>query len=190
MNKNKVIIGYICVIASAILFGCMPLMTTRIYQDGVNSFSLVFLRNLLSLPILALAAKIGGSSLKIDPRALPSLGLISVMGCCVTPILLYTSYACKPMSTGMATVFHFVYPAVVVLLGAIFLKNKMRVGELVSLAVCIAGIFMFYTPGEPFSVEGAVIALLSGVAYAAYIVSSSRIRGSFTSARAMATRCC
>ena len=174
MQKNKVIIGYIFVIASAVIFGCMPLMTTQIYGEGMNSFSLVFLRNLLSLPMLALAARVSGNSLKIDPRALPSLSLIALMGCCVTPILLYTSYS--SMSTGMATVFHFVYPAVVVVLGVLFLKHKMRGGELVSLAVCIAGICMFYTPGEALSLNGAGIALLSGVTYAIYIVGLSAFR--------------
>ena len=176
MQKNKTLIGYIFVIASAVIFGCMPLMTTRIYEDGINSFTLVFLRNLMSLPMLALAAKLSGHSLKITPRALPSLSMIALMGCCVTPILLYTSYACKPMSTGMATVFHFVYPAVVVLLGALFLKNKIKMGELASLAICILGICMFYTPGEEFSVPGAVIALLSGVTYALYIVGLAGFR--------------
>lgn len=176
MQKNKVVIGYIFVIASAILFGCMPLMTSQIYLDGVNSFTLVFLRNLLSLPMLAVAAKMSGGSLKINPRALPSLSVIALMGCCVTPILLYTSYSCKPMSTGMATVFHFIYPAVVVLLGALFLKNKIKIGELASLVICIAGICMFYNPGEAFSTGGAVIALLSGVTYAIYVVGIAGFR--------------
>ena len=69
----------------------MPLMTRLIYREGVNSFSLVFLRNLISLPVLAIAARLGGRSLKIKPQALPSIGGIALLGCCATTILLYTS---------------------------------------------------------------------------------------------------
>lgn len=168
MQKNQTVRGYIFVIASAIIFGCMPLMAKLIYADGVNPLSLVFLRNALSIPMLALAAKLNGQSLKMPLRALPSVSVIAMMGCCITPLLLFSSY--QYIDSGTATVFHFVYPAVVVLLGIVFLKNKVKTGNLVSLLICILGVCLFYTPGESFSLWGSGIALLSGVTYAVYIV--------------------
>ena len=54
MDRKKLLGGYLLVIASAFLFGCMPLMTKFIYTDGVNSLSLVLLRNAISLPVLAI----------------------------------------------------------------------------------------------------------------------------------------
>ena len=56
MNSRKLIKGYIFVILSAVLYGLMPLMTTHIKADGANAYSLVFLRNALSLPALAALA--------------------------------------------------------------------------------------------------------------------------------------
>lgn len=168
MQKNKTLSGYILVIASAIIYGCMPLLSRLIYEEGVNSFSLVFIRNILSLPMLFFAAKLSGSSLKIEPRALPSIGGIAAMGCCITPMLLYTAY--NDIDTGIATVFHFVYPALVMILSLIFLKNKFKLTNLASLAVCITGICMFYTPGAQIGILGSTLALLSGLAYAIYIV--------------------
>ena len=168
MKKNLTVQGYIFVIASAIIFGCMPLMAKLIYADGVNPLSLVFLRNLLSIPMLAIAARLSGQSLKITPRALPSVSVIALMGCCITPLLLFTSY--QYIDSGTATVFHFIYPAVVVLFGILFLKNKVKAGNLVSLLICVVGVCFFYTPGESFSLLGSGIALFSGVTYAVYIV--------------------
>lgn len=174
MQKNKMLLGYILVIASAVIFGCMPLLSRLIYAEGVNSFTLVFMRNALSLPMLAAAAKLGGASLKVPLRTIPAIGAVATVGYCVTPILLYTSYI--SLDTGVATVFHFIYPAVVVLLGFIFLKNKLGAGNLVSLAVCIAGICMFYTPGAKIGAVGSVLALLSGVTYAIYVVGFTTFR--------------
>ena len=61
MRKNKVILGYTLVIASAVIYGLMPLLTRFIYMEEVNSFTLVFLRNILPVPMLAIAAKIQGA---------------------------------------------------------------------------------------------------------------------------------
>ena len=54
MERRKQWLGYFCVILSAMIFGCMPLGANFLYAQGVTPMTLVFLRNLLSLPILAL----------------------------------------------------------------------------------------------------------------------------------------
>ena len=80
MNRKQILNGYLAVLVSAVIFGCMPLMVKRIYADGMNSLSVVFLRNLLSLPVVALLALGRNKTLKIDPKALPSVALIGALG--------------------------------------------------------------------------------------------------------------
>ena len=162
---------------SAVLYGSMGLLATLIYKEGVTSYSLVFLRNLLSLPMLAIAALITKKSLKINPRALPSIGWLSVVGCCVTAMLLYVSYGL--IGTGMTTVFHFVYPAIVIVLSLVFLKSKFKFANLISLVICLAGIcviFIFNSTGEELNIFGSALALLSGLTYAIYILGLSKFR--------------
>ena len=53
MERRTPWLGYLCVILSAVIFGCMPLGANFLYAQGVTPMSLVFLRNLLSLPVLA-----------------------------------------------------------------------------------------------------------------------------------------
>jgi drug/metabolite transporter (DMT)-like permease len=124
--------------------------------------------------MLAIAVKISGLKLKTEQRALPSIAVLAIVGCCITPLLLYISYT--DIYTGTATVFHFIYPAAVMLLSLIFLKTKLKAGNLISLLLCIAGICMFYTPGVKVGIMGSAVALLSGVTYASYIVGLSAFR--------------
>ena len=174
MNSSKTLRGYLFVIASAFIFGCMPLGAKFIYAEGVNSLSLVFLRNCMAIPVLGFLAKKQGYSLRIQRNAWLEITSIAIMGCCITPILLFSSY--RYLESGTATVFHFIYPAVVVLGGILFLKEKVRRSNLLCVLICTLGICLFYNPGAPFDLKGGVLALLSGVTYAAYVLLLSGFR--------------
>ena len=63
MNK-KIVSGYIFAILSAVIYGCMPLMAKYIYMDGDTTTTLVYLRNFLALPILAVLAIMQKKTLK------------------------------------------------------------------------------------------------------------------------------
>lgn len=166
--KTQTYKGYIYAVLSAVIFGCMPLMAKNIYADGVTPMALVFVRNLLALPSLALFARMQGKSLTIPRQCLPSLSLISLMGCCVTPILLFSSY--QFIASGTATVFHFIYPSIVVIAGIVFLKKKAQKGNIISVIICAAGVCLFYTPGQPLDIRGSALALASGFTFASYVL--------------------
>ena len=166
--KHKLILGYAFIIISAIIFGCNPLLVRLLQNEGLNSISLVLLRNLLSIPVLALLSFRQYGSLRIPTKALPFMAMIAVVGCCITPLLLFSSYSY--IASGTATVFHFIYPAVVVLAGILFFRERISTGNLVSVIICVAGICLFYNPGQPLNWKGSVFALLSGVTYAIYIL--------------------
>lgn len=172
--KNKTLLkGYIYVILSAVMFGFMPVMAKFIYIDGVTPSSLAFLRNLISLPILFVLTKYTKSPTKIPSKALLSISFIAFMAC-LTSLLLYESY--KHISSGTATVFHFIYPAAVVLGEYSFFKNKMSRNQLVSVIICIIGIAFFYSPGTSLNLKGSSFALLSGITYALYIIGLSAFK--------------
>lgn len=169
MKKNKLLLGSVLVILSAVIFGCMPIMTSVLRGDGMNSISIVLIRNLFALPVLAVLALIQNKSLKIPIKALPSMLMISLLGCIATPLLLYSSYTFLIENDSIATAFHFVYPAIVVLIGIVFFKEKLKPWILVSLILCVVGVCLFYDPRKPLNLMGAVLALLSGVTYAVYV---------------------
>ena len=172
--KKSTLKGYLFVILSAVIYGCMPLMAKHIYADGANSLTLVFLRNLMALPGLALLTRAEGKSLKIPLHCLGKVTLISFFGCTITPILLFSSY--NHMASGTATVFHFIYPAVVVLCGILFCGKKATLTNLVSIVVCSAGIALFYDPLQPVSLQGSVLAIGSGLTFATYVLLLSNFK--------------
>ena len=173
MNKT-LLRGYAFVIMSAVIFGCMPLMAKHIYADGVNSITLVFLRNLFSLPVLAVLAFLESRSLKISPKSLPKLGIISLFGYVLTPYLLFTSY--DYMDSGTATVLHFIYPIAVILIELIFLKKGITLGGIIGLVLFAVGLPLFYTPGASIGLVGSIISIASGITYAIYIVLIGKLR--------------
>lgn len=179
MMQKQLSKGYIFIILSAIIFGLMPLMTKFIYAQGVNSVSLVFLRNILSLPFLAALAIYKENGIKINASALPQISFIAIMGCCITPLLLFTSYNFIP--SGTATVLHFIYPAVVVICEIIFLKSKKKYIHIISVIICVTGILLFYNPNNPINLKGSICALLSGITYAVYVISLSAFKHKKTS---------
>jgi len=164
----KIIKGYTFVIISAIIFGCMPLGAKYIYAEGVNSLSLVFLRNCLALPVLALLAGKQEGSLHIKKADLLKISSLAVMGGCATPILLYSSY--HYLASGTATIFHFTYPVLVVLGSILFLREKGSKPVFLCVILCTVGIILFYNPDSGIHPGGSLLAIASGATYAAYIM--------------------
>lgn len=166
--------GYLFAVLSAVIYGCMPLMARYIYADGVNPLTLVFLRNLFSVIPLAVLAYGEKKTLKVPRKQLPMVAVISLLGCSIAPMLLFSSYQFIP--SGTATVFHFVYPAVVVLAEMLVSRKKVQVGNIISVILCVSGVGLFYTPGQVLSLTGSALALLSGFAFAGYVVLLSHLK--------------
>lgn len=174
MEQKHLLKGYLFVILSAIIFGLMPLMAKFIYADGVNAISLVLLRNVISVPVLAILAFCAEGGIRINHKTIPKISFIAIMGCCITPLLLFSSYNYIP--SGTATIFHFIYPAVVVLGEFVVLKSKFKSGHIISIILCITGIVFFYDPSSKINLSGSFYALLSGLTYAIYVISLSSFK--------------
>lgn len=168
MKQKDKILGYALVILSAVIFGSLPVLVKSIYAEGVNSLSVILLRNLFSAPVAGLIAWCQQKSLKIPVKSIPTVAAVGLMGCCVAPLLLFSSYFF--IGAGIATVFHFIYPAAVVLGGVLCYRERMNLGHIISVLMCVVGVALFYTPGEPLDWRGSILALVSGVAYAVYIL--------------------
>ena len=168
--------GCLFAVLSAVIYGSMPLMAKYVYADGVTPLTLVFLRNLFSVVPLAMLAYRQNKSLKIPASTLPAIALMSLLGCCLTPVLLFSSYQYIP--SGLATVFNFAYPSFVVVGEILFLRGKTRASSVLSVLLCIAGISLFYTPQEPIHFTGAALALISAMTFAGYVLLLSRFDSS------------
>jgi EamA-like transporter family len=106
--------------------------------------------------------------LSITKKQFAKVCLITIAGYGGTSLLLFFSYNYIP--TGMATTLHFCYPAMVIVFSIVFLREKVRPLKLLCVAMCLAGMFMFYDVGGNISLTGIFLAFISGNTYAFYIL--------------------
>lgn len=161
--------GSLMMIASAILFGSMPLFVKTIYLGGANAISVVFYRNFLALPVLfLLMIKTCPKELRLHKEEIPKFLWVSFIGASLTPLLMYMSY--NYIDSSMSTTLHYINPVIVFLILRIFYKEKINKIKALCLAACSLGILLFYTPGAKANLLGIALALASGVTFASYIV--------------------
>ena len=160
--------GYVMVIASAVLFGLMPLLAKEIYAMGGTALSLCVYRFLFSIPFLCAVVKgEKGQTFSITKKEAKKIFILS-LGCAGTPFLLFQSY--QYISSGMATTIHFIYPVLVLFGSVVLFREKFTKVKAVCAGLCAAGILCFYTPGEKAGLTGMILAFSSGITYAFYVL--------------------
>ncbi len=165
--------GLLMVIISGIVFGAMPGAVTLCYGQGAVPELMVFFRYaMLTLVLIPFIVK-EKSTWKIYKAHFFEFLLLSLVGV-VTPLLLYTAY--HHMATGLVTTVHFLYPAIVVLLSVVFLKEKMSVLRIVALVLSLAGIVVMADFSGEISLVGILVTLASAVTWALYIVLLHRVK--------------
>jgi drug/metabolite transporter (DMT)-like permease len=160
--------GYLCILASAVIFGFTPVLAAISYSGGNNGVNMAFLRALLPLPILFLLARREPAAEKGQWRN----GIVPGILLSSCTLMLYSSYTY--LSPGLATTLHFLYPLYVVLFETLAEKKPLSPGKGLGLVLGLAGALMFLEGGGGGDLRGYVLALLSGMCYAAYIVSLNR----------------
>ena len=166
---NKILKGYLLTIMAGILYGFIPAAARLAYAQGLNSMALTLYRNFIAMLILGAVLKIKGEKLVISDRAdLKKVVILGLLCTTVTPLLLFFAYSYIP--SGTASTFHFTYPALTILGTALFMHKKIHRSQAVCVALCTAGLLLFYDPTAELNLPGAAAALLSGVTFAAYII--------------------
>lgn len=167
--RTKQLTGYAGVLASAVIFGFTPVLAALSYQGGSNGVNMAFLRAALPLPVLYALTRRHPKPDAAQRRLGAVLGLL-LFGCA---LLLYSSYAYIPV--GLATTLHFLYPLYVVLYEWLVQRRSPGALRLAGLVLGLSGSMLFLQPGEgALHPAGLLLALLSGVCYAGYIVVLSR----------------
>lgn len=166
MNR---ILGIIYAVASAIAFGFMPVFVRVAYDGGLNAVTVVFLRFIFASGMLVIYFFIRKISFKLSMNQLIKLALLGIFGYASTGLTLYLSY--RYISLGLATAIHFVYPSIVAILSFILYKEKLGWSKIAALLLSVAGVYVLVGPGgERPDTAGAILAFVSGVLYALYIV--------------------
>jgi drug/metabolite transporter (DMT)-like permease len=169
--KNKAIVA---TLLSALMFGLSPVIAKQVFNSGVNVLTMVFLRNLLALPFLALLIRFNKLSFKIDKALWLDLLGLTVFGQAMTTLLAYSAYAY--ISTGMVTTLHFLFPVFITLIYFVFYHEKIHWAQWLTLLLALGGTLGFMDLSHRVSIIGFVCAIGSALTYAFYFIRIDKSR--------------
>ena len=163
--------GVFYIVLASACFGLSNSVGPLTYSQGSNVFTLLLLNNLLALPVLALAMALGGIGFRCRRQTLPTLLGLGLVGCAGTSLTLNLSFLL--VGVGMGSMLHMAYTVIVAVADSILLRQRLR-GETTAALVCIllgaASMASGGSADSSRSLGGVCVALLSGCAYAFYLL--------------------
>ncbi len=161
--------GIICGILAAVCYGTNPFGALPLYEEGVNTSSVLFYRFAMAVLMLAAMLLIERKSFKISGKELKTLGSLGLLFA-ASSITYYQSF--RFMDAGIASTILFVYPVMVAVIMATFFKEKVTASTVTTIILALVGIGLLYKGGEGVSLSaiGVLLVIVSSLTYAVYIV--------------------
>lgn len=175
ISMNVKVKGYALGALAAAAYGMNPLFALPLYKDGMDPYSVLFLRYLFAIPILGIMLRVRGRSFAVarrDVLPLVAMGLLLAM----SSLSLFLSY--NYMEAGIASTLLFVYPIMVAVIMAIFFHERITAFTATCILVALTGIALLYkgSDGATLDTTGVVWVMVSSLSYAMYIVGVNRPR--------------
>ncbi len=166
-SVRRELAGAGCALASAMLFGTMPLLATMAFLHGGSPASVASARFLLGglfcLPLL----QASHASWRLTRRQLGHAFLLSLL-LSSTLLLLFSAYG--RVGTGMSTALHFTYPVAVLVLACLVFREPLSLPYALCVALGAGGAALLALPsGSGGDAAGIAMAAGSGITYALYI---------------------
>ncbi len=172
LSRSSKLWGYTLAVIGSACYGLNPLFALPLYETGLDPISVLLYRYLLTVVML------GGVMLAThEPFGVSrkQLLLSACMGLFFAGSSISLFYSFKFMDAGIASVILFTYPMMVVILSWLVFHEKMSKVALACIAVAFAGICCLHQPsGGDSTSAGVVLAFVSGLTYAIYLVGVNR----------------
>jgi drug/metabolite transporter (DMT)-like permease len=172
--------GIAFALAGTVSFAFRPILIKLGYSmHPVSATTLLFLRMTLSLPFfLAMAWWVRGGA-EISRRDWLGIVGLGFLGYYFSSLLDFIGL--QYVSAGVGRLIMFLYPTLVIILSAVFLKRNPTAKELVALAITYTGIALVLSsqiaaaPESRLFVFGALLIFSSAMCYAVYLVTGSQL---------------
>lgn len=165
--------GYILGAIAAATYGMNPLFALPLYKDGMNPDSVLFFRYLFAIPIMAVMIKSRRRSFRLQRKEILPLIIMGLL-LSLSSLTLFLSY--NYMEAGIASTLLFVYPIMVALIMSCVFKETLKPLTIFCIFVALSGIALLYQGdnGQPISLQGILLVMVSALSYAIYIVGVNR----------------
>jgi drug/metabolite transporter (DMT)-like permease len=164
--------GYLLCAFSGISFGAMAVLARFAYDAGADPYTTLVLR--FGIAAVALLAWVAYRRIPL-PRGRVLLGLLAAGGLGLAGVSLTYFLALTEASAGLVSLLHFLYPALVALVGAAFYGERPGPIRITALVIALGGTALTVgSPGEATPL-GIFLAVLSAVIFAAYFHAANRL---------------
>lgn len=166
--------GYLAGIITGVTYGMNPLFAMPVLGAGVSVETVLFVRYAVAVLVLGMVILSTHKSFAVSRKQLGWLAMLGVLFSC-SSLFLFLAYNYIP--SGIATTIIFLYPTLVALI-MVFLKVFPTWQTWVSIVVTFIAILFLcnYDSSQPVHFEGIILAFLSALSYAFFIVLINRKR--------------
>ena len=130
ITSNKKIFGTICGILAAVFYGTNPLGALKLYEQGMNTNSVLFSRFSLAWIIISIILIIRKESLKVTKK---EFGTLTALGLLFTASSMTLYFSFKYIAAGVASTLLFTYPIMTAVIMGLFFKEKAGIKTIVAI---------------------------------------------------------
>lgn len=169
-------------VIAAVCYGFVPTFTLPVSMDNpaavaadqMDTPSILFYRFMFAALMIGVFMWVRGKSFRVTRGELVTLIYLSFLSD-GSALFLISGY--KYMTSGVATVLHFMYPVFTALLMMTFYHEARKASTLSAVVMAVAGVAVLsWTGNGSASITGIVIVLISAVCYALYLIRVNRSR--------------
>ena len=164
--------GIVYMLIASLLYGIAPSVQKVLLLRGVTPLALVVVCSGFAALFALAACLVRRQSLRISPVQLVQVALVGGIGLGVTQVFLNLAYQYLPV--GFVTMIHFMFPAIVCFVMAIFFQEKLTVLKAGAVALSIAGLALLSGGGFDGGLAGVLLALASSVTYSFFLIGNER----------------
>ncbi|TGL64654.1 DMT family transporter [Leptospira sarikeiensis] len=173
-------LGYFYALAGTVLFSSKGVLVKLVYKFGIDSVTTLALRMIFAIPFFAYVLykeSNNQSGQPIDKKDYGIVVFLAFMGYYLASF--FDFWGLEYLSASMERLVLFTFPALVLLLGSVFLKKKVHKIEIYSVALTYSGILLAFLPDAEAqgksALIGAILVFLSALAYAIYLIGSGQM---------------
>lgn len=168
MNYSDSLKGYLFVILAALFWANIAILGRFLFREGMSPYEVVFWRALIACLIVGVYFRLSGKGFfqGIEKRDFPYLMLLGSIGVGFNYLGFIASIKYIKIATALLILYTF--PSLVVILGRIFLGERITRVKLLSLLLSMIGLVVVLGGDITFSPQGYMWAIISAIGNASY----------------------
>ena len=173
ITSNKKVFGTICGILAAVFYGTNPLGALKLYEQGMNTNSVLFSRFSMAWIIVSIILIIRKENFKVTKK---EFGTLTALGLLFTASSMTLYFSFHYIAAGVASTLLFTYPIMTAVIMGLLFKERAGLKTIVAIVLSLVGVLLLYwsDAGGALNTLGVVLVLVSALTYAIYIIVVNR----------------